>query len=243
MKKLFLLSIFLYFSCVDNVHNKVDNLTYYYIYDCDTTTISKQACDSICMYSDSSYEKSLKLYKNYNSFCKGIPGFFYINVFKHYDEKYAILIDSTTKIYKLNNNEFKKLYTIPVEVATSSLIKTDKIDFNSDGYKDVVIQIPTGGTAGDEFICLFYNPIEKTLIYDSNSELRNIEFDIQNKKLKSNYRWSSAVFNIEQYSFSLLEDHIYLNYTCNDNNLKNMEEVITYNKKGDIINRDTLLIR
>ncbi|MFZ4399426.1 MAG: hypothetical protein ACOYO1_05280 [Bacteroidales bacterium] len=242
----FAISIIMFNSCsnYNAKEGKENNLTYIYIYNSNLDSISKsKPCDSLCVYNDSSYEKSLNLYKNTDSLCKLVEGFIYINIFRLYNEKYAILIDSTTKIYKFVGGEYKRLYSIPVEFGTSSELKLDKMDINSDGFKDLVLQLTTGGTSGDEYICLFYNPIIKTLIYDSTAELRDVEFKINEKKLISHYRWSSAVFAIEKYSFRLLEDHIYMIYSCNNSKYDNMEEVLKYDRNGTLIRKDTLKLK
>ena len=186
---------------------KNDNLTYMYIYDNENDSNIGVPSDSLCLYNDSTYEQSLNLYKNTDSICKTIHGFLFFTVFKLNNEKFAIISDSTTtKIYKFNSSEFKRLYLIPDIGVDEPTVIMENQDINSDGYTDIVVHIPNAGCRGDVYVCLFYNPELKTLIYDNKVSLYDLEFYPKEKKVISTYYKTSSIYIIENYSFKFLKE-------------------------------------
>ena len=230
-----ILTFFFLISCASE--KKMDIL-YLYIYN-DNSANSKPI-DSFAVI-DSSFEKSLSFYKDFDSISKNIPQIVYFSIFTIHQDKFAILIDTTTKVYKLINDKFEKQFDIPCEIS-SSAIRLEKLDINSDGETDILLKISSDGAAGDIFICLFYNPEKGNLEYDNKTELRNIVLNLSKREVKSFYNWSSANFKIEKSSFKKIEEEKYLMYSTTDFKYENYKEVTTFDKDGKIITVDTLEI-
>ncbi|MFN8437430.1 MAG: hypothetical protein U0V72_07265 [Cytophagales bacterium] len=189
---------------------------------------------------ETNYETTLDFYKKEDSLSQAILGIIYINIFKIEGEKFAILIDTTTKVYKFTGKGFEKIQHINCAIGQTEIIKT-KVDINSDSHADILVEIPSGGTHGTDCIFLFYNPEKKTLEYDRNSEMRNCEIDFKNKRVKSYYNWSSALFGVERYSFKKLEFYKYLRFVSNNPKFENMIERTVYGRKGNVTKIDTIV--
>lgn len=236
---LFALTLFILFSCSNRDKQNVPNSAYDRVYFGYTKfNENGNAIDSLRV-CESSYENTLDFYKELDSLNQTIPNILHISIFKIQNEKFAVVIDSTTKIYKFNGVGFKMIYNIKYQIGLGEI--TQKlVDVNLDLENDMVIEISSGGTYGSDFIVLFYNPDLKMLVYDKGADLRNCDFDLKNGKVKSNYNWFSIFFDIKKYSFEKKEMHKYLNYTSGSQNHNNMIERTIFNQSGGIIKVDTL---
>ncbi len=218
----------------NETNSTCDNVTYVYT----RTNDNGQAIDSLKLCA-SNYETTLDFYKNADSLSQSAPGIIYMSIFKSEDQKFAILVDSTTKVYKFTENKFEKILHIDCSISSTE-ISQNKLDINADGHADVVIEIPTGGTYGSDFIFLFYNSDLKTLEYDKNAKMRNCEIDLKLQQVRCNYNWSSTLFAIDKYGFRKLESYTYLRFVTNNPKLEHATERRIYSRTGNIIQVDTI---
>lgn len=237
----FLIALFILFlSCSDKKESKKTikkNIEYLYSYD--PNSDSDTSVGFFFMLNNS-HEESLNLYADLDSFYRIIPEKVYYFIFELHNNKFAITVDSTTKIYKFGLNKFDKILTIPSGLWSESKIKIDTIDINADGFNDILLPLDLAS------ICLFYHPEKKTLVYDYQSDLRNIQIDLKKKEATSFYRWSSAVFAIEQYSFRIKEETMslwfnnpeaFIAYGC-----ENIFVTKKFDKNGNIAKVDTIKV-
>jgi hypothetical protein len=231
----------IFFSCnrtierneMINHSEKEDRIAYFYYYGDTTNTPT----DSIKMYANN-FEKSLEFYKDYDSISKTNYLNFYFNVFKINNEKFAVLIDSTTKIYKFQGNHFEKLFTENIAIVPLK-IEVNKIDLNSDGFLDFFLKIPSGGSHGDDYLCFFYLEKSKSLVYENKVDLCNIEINLKEKTITSNFSMSSEVYLIDGFSLRLLEKRLYLSYS-GEKKLQNKIEITKFNNNGKEVSKDTV---
>jgi len=217
------------------------DITYLYIYRDDSISEKSKLVDSL-MLLKSGNEQSLVLYNGIDSICKTVDGFIYLNVFKINNEKFAIIVDSATKVYKFNHDKFERILNIPCGIGFSN-IKLEKLDINADSFLDILLKIPTGSIYGDACICLFYNPDKKTFIYDSKSDIANIELNLKEKKVESFHSCFSTVYYIEKYSFRKIEQKIYLSKTTDNPKYDNFVKVTKFDKNGNVFKVDTIEIK
>ena len=120
----------------------------------------------------------MALYNNVDVLSKTVHNIgLHLSIFKLENEKFALIIDSTTKIYKFIEGNYQQIISTNSRFAFGTNIKIEQKKLNLDKFKDVLIEIPSGGTAGSEFLFLFYNSSTKSFDYDAETELRNIEFN------------------------------------------------------------------
>lgn len=233
----FIFVTFCLFSCSTKSEKLQDNEkpSFLYIYD-----FEKQdgPVDSLAVF-DSSYEKSLDYYKSFDTLNKKVDGSVSISIFNLNKQKFAYIADtSTIRIYKWNSSKFEQIIKIPQELGMN--VQRNFIDFNSDGYKDVIIELVSGGSYGSDYICLFYESSKKTFIYDFKNPQRNIELDIQNKKITSTSRIVNNVFEIGKNNFVLKEQIVDLLFTTGNEKFDNKIEVTKYSNLGKVISIDTI---
>jgi hypothetical protein len=241
-----LFTILLLTSCSTNKKNindktqkDIDNIIELYIYNYESDNELNMPIDSISVYS-SSYEKSLELYKEIDSLEKQVWGHVYFSIFKLKEKKFSVIIDSTTvKVFKFSNNNYKKIESFDCDIGVYG-IKLQKIDINTDGFKDVLIEIPSGGFFGSSYICMFYNPDSKSLVFDKRTELRDIELDLNKKQITSYSSMQSEKYYIDKYTFKLFEKRIDLGKTTDIEELENKVEISRYDSNGNLIRKDTL---
>lgn len=230
MKKIFLFFIScILFSCSKHTRK---NITYLYIND--YTSTENNPVDSLMVYKDEPFEKSLELYKETDSVTKFVYPVIYLSIFKLEKEKFAILADSvSTSFFKfMPNGEYKKEHTI--EIPISMNVITQQKDINKDGYKDILLTMSSGGSHGDDIFLLFYDPKNHNLKHQKEIELRNTK--LQDNTIISSTRFLNQTYEIKGYTLSLKEEVHYLQDE-NDN-----KKVITKFDQGKIISRDTLIL-
>lgn len=209
-----------------------------YIYD--SLSEDGKPSDSLLLY-ESNFEKSLNLYLNTDSMSKTVSGLVHMSIFKHYNEKFALIVDSSnTTFYQFKNNQYIQILKTPIGIGASTITKSI-IDINSDGYKDLLYDIPSGGSYGSDNICLFFNPTTKTFEYDNNVELRNIELDL-NKKAATCYYLNTLTrkYSINKYSFQIIEDKTNLLFTTGKEKFENKFEIKKYGENNKVISLDTI---
>ena len=217
-----------------------DSIIELYIYHDKLSDTSTQPDDSLKIYR-SSFEKSLELYKNIDALEKEVENQVYISIFKLLDKKFSIIIDSTAiKVFEFTNGHYKKIQNIDSEIGING-INLQKIDINSDGFNDILIEIPSGGFFGSAYTCLFYNSVSKSLVCDRNIELRNIELNLKKKLLTSNLSMTSETYYIDNYKFKLIEKKVNLGKTTGIEKLENTFEISKYDLMGNLIRKDTLV--
>lgn len=228
------------FSCSKNadieseVNSSCDKVSYLYTKKDESgkPTDSLKLCESY-------YESTLDFYKNEDSLNQIVAGLIYITIFKIEGDKFAILVDSTTKVYKFTGKKFENIHHINYGIGSTEITKT-RVDINSDSHPDILVEIPSGGTHGSDYIFLFYNPELRTLEYDKNFEMRNCEIDLKDKRVKCNYNWSSALFAVEKYSFKKLESNKYLRFVSDNPKFENMIERTIYDINGNVTKSETI---
>lgn len=166
----------------------------------------------------------------------------HVSIFKLENEKFAIVIDSTTKIYKFIEGNYKQIISINSAFGFGTDVKIKQNRLNLDKFKDVLLEIPSGGSYGSDFIFLFYNPTTKAFDYDNQADLRNIEFDRKSQKIVSNYQWSKATFVLEKNKFRKIAQTYYLKFSGAGEEFFDKKEVTKYDKTGKIISVDTVYI-
>lgn len=246
MKHLFVIFNFILLtSCQSLVSTKKNvklfndsDVTYMYIYKTDSISAESKVVDSLKLLK-TGYEKSLVLYSNIDSVSKTVDGFVCLNIFKLNNEKFAIIIDTNIKVYKYNQTKYERILTIQGELGFSN-IDFEKIDVNADTYKDILVKLPSGGTYGDAYICLFYDPSRKTLIYDAKTELANVKLDAKERRVECFYSNSSTVYSIEKFSFRKIEQKKYLGKTTGNRKFDNYVEISKFGGDGKILKIDTL---
>jgi len=218
----------------DSVKKEFPNFHYIYDFKDQHTKL----VDSFLWYSYN-HEKTLELYVDSLPFRKFGDMFFYFDLFDFYGDRYAIMIDSVGAIYKLEKGHFKKLYRFPEAGIACQSPALEMKDLNMDGHKDLLLSINSCGLAGDLCYLLFYDPNGKSLRYDPNIELRNLEFIPGEKKLVSYFRWSYRTYKIDGFNLKLFEDVVDLGATC-DSKFAGFSEVIKYDENEKIFSRDTV---
>ena len=185
------------------------------------------------------FEHNLDIFRNVDSLDVSVSGMVHFFIFRIDRQKFAVLIDSATKVYKFTGTRFKKIHHIQTGDGITDISKR-KLDVNLDGFMDLVIELPSGGTYGSDFVFLFYHPIRKTLVYDAKSNMRNCIIDVKKARVKSQYHYSYAVYAIEKYSFRMLESYEYLFYTSDNPRLKNKLKKRVFNRKGRIVKTEII---
>jgi hypothetical protein len=169
-----LLTSFCLISCLKNrAAAAKPDIGYMYILEENTIT------DSILIYKDLPFERSLALYKDTDSITKFaspeyIPSI-YLSVFQVERQRFAVLSDSVaTTFYKFSpSGTYSRLCSLEASVGIK--VTLQKMDLNSDGYKDVFFTMDTGGMYGDDNVILFYDPKSKSLACNSVGLLQNAE--------------------------------------------------------------------
>ncbi|MGX7666710.1 XAC2610-related protein [Flavobacterium pedocola] len=222
--------------------NQSDSILQLYIYNRESDDESNLPDDSLKIYS-SSFEKSLELYEEIDSLEKQVYDQVYFSIFQLNREKFSIIIDSSTvKAFKFTNKHYKKIQSIDCNLGVNG-IKLQKTDINTDGYKDILIEVPSGGFYGSAYFCLFYDPDTKSLVYDKKTELRNIEPSLKNRHITSHSSMQSHTYSIDKYKFKLIEKRIDLGKTTGIMELENKVEVSRFDANGKLIQKDTLVER
>lgn len=230
MKKIFFLFILcVLLSCSKHTTN---DITYLYINDYAFSENNPR--DSLMVYKDAPFEKSLELYKETDSVTKFVYPLIYMSIFKLEKQKFAILADSvSTSFFKfMPNGEYKKEHIIEIPIGMN--VVTQQKDINKDGYKDILLTVSSGGSYGDDVFLLFYDPKNHNLIHQKGIELRNTK--LQDNTIISSTRFLNQTYEIKGYSLSLKEE---VHYLQNENDNK---KVITKFDRGKITSRDTLII-
>lgn len=178
-----------------------DAITYWYIYSYETN----EKTDSLKTLA-SGFEQSLKLYtKESDTICKNVNNIVFFCVFNLYDSKFAIIMDTNTCIYRLENNSYYKILNISCPVGWNDVTMI-KSDFNADNFTDIILKVPTGGWNGDEYLFLFYCPEKKTFLYDPFTRLYDVSIDAKNNTVTSyQHRCAPVTYKIEKYSFQQLK--------------------------------------
>jgi hypothetical protein len=220
----------IFLSCARVTHKPAGNdVVYLYIPDEDYTRVA----DSITLYRNRPFEKSLELYRDTDSLTQFLESNIYLSIFKLENEKFAVLADSAyTSFYKfMPDGHYQKLYHSPVNLGMRAL--TEKKDLNTDGYKDIVFTMVSGGSYGDDNLLLFYDPKNQTLVYHEEPELRNIE--IRHRRVYSYTKFLNRVYRIEGTSLKTEQKTEYLQQ---DNYGKMV--VTQFDEKGRQQSSDTL---
>lgn len=219
------------FSCRQWSGTSGYKIEYPYIYDNEWTT----PVDSIKLYAGVPFEKSLELYKDSDTLTKAVDFLIYLKLFKIRDQKFAILADSaTTSCYKfMPSGQIKKEFSIAVELGTKAI--TEIKDLNGDGYNDAVYTMHSGGFYGEDNCFFFYDPKKKTLVYNENPDLRNVE--INGDTVSSYTKFHSEKYAIRGFDLSLTES---VEYLQQEN--ENKKVIRSYDAKGKQISCDTLII-
>ncbi|WP_338769584.1 hypothetical protein WAF17_10155 [Bernardetia sp. ABR2-2B] len=218
---------------------KEEHLIYWYIY---SNGDNKEPSDSLGWYR-SDYEKSLALYNDVDNLSKTVHNIgLHVSIFKLENEKFALLADnSKIGIYKFTENKYQKIHSVTYLVGFSS-INLNKIDINSDNYKDAFVEISSGGSYGNGYLFLFYNPVTKSLEYDNETELRNVKLNIKKQEVFCSYKVISKLYKIEKFSFRVIEEAEYLKFNSDKQELENKKEITKYDKEGKIISIDTVCV-
>ncbi|MFT3794289.1 hypothetical protein [Flavobacterium sp.] len=207
--------------------------SYLYVYNS-----KNQVVDSIASV-DGTLDGVLPFYEDQDSISRMIANAGYFCIFTLHEEKFAVVIDSVTKVYRYTADGFKKSLQLPYSIGTSK-VSLRTVDVNRDHRRDVLFKIPSGGSAGDLHLCLFYDPDQKELVYDARHELWNAQWEFKEKIVHTQNRWSSALYCIDRYGFTKLQQMNPLKYTSTDQRQHDLVEIITYDPKdGHIVRKDT----
>lgn len=227
----FIIGLLIIVSCGRQSVITDKNISYYYIYNDNWD----KAADSIKLYNDLPFEKSLELYTDTDSLTQQVQSFIYLKIFKTDNQKFAIMADSAfTHLYKfMPDGHYKKQISIVQQLGMEA--KTAIKDLNHDGYKDVIYTMVSGGSYGDDNSLLFYDPKQKTFTYNEEPLLRNIE--IAGDTVNSYTKFLYCKYIIKGYKLELIEDTEFLQQE-NDNKKVTRH----YSSKGKEVSRDTILI-
>ena len=219
--------------CCTQVHKPDMPITYVYIYDYSKDKDDDKPVDSILVYRDLSFEKSLELYKNSDTLTKQADQYLYLSIFELQKERFAVIADSAAMtFYKyMPNGKFKKEHRIESSIGYRVFI--EKKDLNADGYNDVLFTLVSGGSHGDDNLLLFYNPKTHGLVYHEEPWLMNVSFD--GATVTSNTKFLDTAYRVKGFDFLLLQQTEYLQGYDDDKKV-----VSRYNEKGKVISRDTL---
>lgn len=224
-------------------------LHYYYIYSYknDSSVISDSLMMASCPnqkttnysygYNDTC---TLLLYQDKETFNKTVSDILHLYIFNLHNQKWACIMDTTTRLYLWRKQKIVHSCTLPA--ATPSYDPTwHFIDINGDKYKDIVLEIPCGGTCGSENYCIFYNPTKQVLEYNiQQPEIRNFIINSTKYQIVSRFNYSSSTYQIEHTNFLPLRDTVYLRYTSDDTTLYDYGRVDVFDRQGNIISADTI---
>jgi len=215
--------------------SKDSSIVYRYIYDSESG--SQLPVDSLKLI-ESNHESVLEFYKDQDSVVKMVDGYIYFSILKLKEEKFAVIIDSTARVYQFNEGRFNRIHLLNYQLGLPA-VELEYVDVNQDGNKDVLFFIPSGGTFGDHYLCLFYNPDSRTLVHDDNVSLRNMELYPKEHKVITRTKYSFAEFVIEKYSFRIVKETRYLCFEGKDE-LQDKIRVTLFDKEGRVSRIDTL---
>ena len=160
-----LLTLVCLVSCLKNRHAAVTpKIGYVYI-------LQDTIIDSVMVYKNLPFERSLELYKDTDSITKfASPEYMpsvYLSVFQVEKQKFAVIADSVaTTFYKFSPSRgYRRLCSVEAPVGIK--ITLQRKDLNNDGYIDVFYTIDSGGIYGDDSVILFYDPESKSLACNS----------------------------------------------------------------------------
>jgi len=223
------------FGCSQSKSNRQSEISYLYIYE----HLSDIPSDSLLVH-NTNLEKSLEFYTDTESIEKQAQGLVYLSIFKLNNEKFSIIIDTlAVKVFEFKNKKFNKVIEIKAGIGMPK-VKTERVDFNADGFEDVIIEIPSGGLFGSSDFFIFFNPQTRKLIYDDKIEFRNYKLDIGNQFVTSFEGLVNKKYAIKNYTFILREKAVDLGMTTNLKELENKSEISIYDLKGRFIKRDTI---
>jgi len=192
------------------------------------------ALDSLKVYSnDSLFEKSLELYKETDSLDKTVSMLVHIAIFKVEGQKFAVITDTTgTAFFQFEKNRYNKIFSAAPAIAF--MIDPMKFkDYNADGYIDVFYSVSSGGSHGADDFLLFYDPQKRTLVYNEEPALQNIE--IKGNKVTSGVKFVWTTYAIKGNKLVLAKTLEYLQGNDDD------KKVVTkYNESGIVVSVDTL---
>lgn len=235
MKKLLLFSLIvsslIAFSCHKQSLSGTRKIDYLYIYNDNWD----KPVDSMKLYADVPFEKSLELYADTDTLTQSVESYVYLKIFKINGQKFAVLADSiSTSCYKfMPSGQIKKEFSIAVELGTKATTKIR--DLNADGYNDAVYTMRSGGFYGDDNCLLFYDPKKKTLVYNENLGLRNME--ISGDTVSSNTKFHDEKYIIRGFDLHIIESTEYLQGENDDKKVMRY-----YDAKENERKRDTLTI-
>ena len=118
-----LMAVALLMLCCMHGHKTNAPITYLYVYD-HSENDSYLLTDSLVVYRDLPFERSLELYKDSDTLAKQADQYLYLSIFELQKERFAVIADSaTTNFYRyLPNGTYKKEYTIPVALGSRALL-------------------------------------------------------------------------------------------------------------------------
>ena len=173
----------------------------------------------------------------------GMP--YYAKVFSLNGVRYLLELDTAASLFRLNEGEMgpEKLLSTPKPLGVGKPAILLNRDINKDGKEDLIVKMPTGGTAGDQYILAFYQEDSKSFVHNDTLELMNLSFDPAQNTIESAYRWSSIKFKVVGTVLREMEEKVYLKYTSGDPKLMNSIEVTRYDSAGKVMSIDTIQIK
>lgn len=117
--------------------------SYLYIYNS-----KNQITDSIPTV-DGTLESALPFYEDNDSISRMLDHTGYFSIFTINEEQFAVVIDSSTKVYQQMPDGFKMSLRLPISIGISK-VTLRPMDVIQDRFQDALLKIPTGGTAGGQ---------------------------------------------------------------------------------------------
>lgn len=192
--------------------------------------------DSLKVYADDEpFEESLELYTDTDTLDKTILMMVHMGIFKVEGQRFAVITDTTgTSFFKFEKGRYNKIFSATPAIAF--MIDPMKFkDYNADGYTDVYYSVSSGGSYGADDFLLFFDPKKRTLIYNEEPALQNIE--IKGDKVMSGIKFLWTTYTIKGNKLVLSEKMEYLQGEDSDK-----KAIAKYNEAGAVISIDTLAV-
>lgn len=159
----------------------------------------------------------------------------YFETFLFNEQRHGITMDEgEIKLYQLKDDKFELQQTADFYGIRLIL---QQVDVNKDDQLDLVIEIPSGGKYGSDFICFFYDPTHQKFIYDEKASFANINIDAEKNEITSFTPLNNTTYKVENFSF------IKIKYTeALDGKQVNSEssKVTHFDDTGNITKVDTI---
>lgn len=182
---------------------------------------------------------SLNKYKNVDKirgsdFFAG-EGSDFFQTFSFNNQRHGITMGDSVKLYKLVNDQFKlikKFYSSGIR------LELQQIDVNGDGQKDLMIELPSGGRYGSDYICLLYDNENQKFVHNANIPFMNSKVNTEKQEITSSIPSKSITYKVKEFEFHKIEERINIGF--DNEKYFGFWEITSFDENGNITKVDTV---